>query len=62
MKDMFARPKGPVFGHNGMRYRMDNKWGQLNPEKNPVNDCHEMVQDSKGRIILLMRGAGSPMW
>lgn len=53
MKDMFAKPKGPVFGHNGMKYRMDNKWGQLNPEKYPVNDCHEMVQDSKGRIILL---------
>jgi len=25
----------------------------LNPNKIPVTDCHEMVQDSKGRIILL---------
>ena len=52
-KDLFAKPKGTVYGHNGMQYRMDAKWGALNPAKYPVNDCHEMVQDKKGRIILL---------
>lgn len=52
-RDLFAKPKGPVYGHNGMRYRIDNKWGTLDASKNPVNDCHEMVQDSKGRILLL---------
>ena len=52
-KDLFARPKGPIYGHNDMRYRMDAKWGELNTLKHPVNDCHEMVQDTKGRIILL---------
>jgi predicted phosphatase len=52
-KDLFAKPKGPVYGHNKMRYRMDAKWGELNPSVNPVKDCHEMVQDSKGRILLL---------
>ena len=52
-KDLFAKPKGPVYGHNGMQYRMDAKWGALHPAKYPVNDCHEMVQDKKGRIILL---------
>ncbi len=52
-KDLFAKPKGPVYGHNGMQYRMDTKWGTLDAAKYPVNDCHEMVQDSKGRIILL---------
>lgn len=52
-KDLFAKPKGPVYGHNNMRYHLDSKWGKLNPLKNPVNDCHEMVQDGKGRIILL---------
>lgn len=52
-KDLFAKSKGPVYGHNNMRYRMDAKWGTLNSEKHPVNDCHEMVQDKKGRIILL---------
>ena len=52
MKDLFARTEEPVYGHNGMRYRMDTKWGVLG-DKYPVNDCHEMVQDSKGNIILL---------
>ena len=52
-KDLLAQKKGPVYGHNNMRYRMDAKWGELNPTKHPVNDCHEMVQDSRGRILLL---------
>lgn len=32
---------------------MDAKWGRLNPKTHPVNNCHELVQDSKGRILLL---------
>lgn len=52
-KDLFAKPTGPVYGHNGMTYRMDTRWGKLNPDKYPVNDCHEMIQDSKGRILML---------
>lgn len=51
--DLYAESKGPVYGHNNMRYRMNVKWGALNPEKFPVNDCHEMIQDKKGRIVLL---------
>lgn len=52
-KDLLAKPKGPVYGHNKMQYRMDANWGKLNPQEHPVNDCHEMIQDKKGRIILL---------
>lgn len=52
-KDLFARQNEPVYGHNNMRYKMNAKWGALNPDQYPVKDCHEMVQDSKGRIILL---------
>lgn len=51
--DLFAGKNDPVYGHNDMRYRMNIKWGALNPEKHPVNDCHEMIQDKKGRIVLL---------
>jgi len=36
-----------------MRYTLDKTWGQLDSVKYPVKDCHEMVQDKKGRIILL---------
>ncbi len=32
---------------------MKEWWGALNSQHYPVNDCHEMVQDSQGRIILL---------
>ena len=42
-----------ILGHNGFRYRVVPGWGVLDAGKNPVNDCHEMVQDAKGRIILL---------
>ncbi len=42
-----------ILGHNNKRYRIDTKWGALDFNRYPVNDCHEMVQDSKGRIILL---------
>lgn len=42
-----------VIGHGDFRYRVDLSWGNLDPVKTPVNDCHEMVQDRLGRIILL---------
>lgn len=42
-----------IIGHNSHRYRIDMNWGALNAQFYPVNDCHEMVQDSKGRILLL---------
>jgi peptidylamidoglycolate lyase len=42
-----------IFGHNNKRYRIDTKWGALDFSRYPVKDCHEMVQDSKGRILLL---------
>lgn len=52
-KNLFSSSGDPVFGHNGFKYRMDRSWSKLSPAQYPVNDCHEMVQDSKGRIILL---------
>lgn len=52
-KDLLAKDDGPIYGHGNMRYRMDNKWSKADPNINPVNDCHEMVEDKKGRILLL---------
>lgn len=49
-----AKEKGDIIlGHNNKQYRIDTKWGQLDFSRFPVKDCHEMVQDSRGRIILL---------
>ncbi|HEY2583422.1 MAG TPA: hypothetical protein VGI43_16540 [Mucilaginibacter sp.] len=52
-KDMLVKDDGPIYGHNGMRYRMNKSWSKADPSYYPVNDCHEMVQDSQGRILLL---------
>ena len=53
MKDLFAKKEGKVYGYNGMRYRLDTAWSKADTQQFPVNDCHEMVQDKKGRILLL---------
>ena len=42
-----------TLGQNNKRYRLDIHWSQADVAKYPVNDCHEMVQDRKGRILLL---------
>jgi peptidylamidoglycolate lyase len=48
-----AFQEDPILGQGNKRYRLNNHWSQADVARNPVNDCHEMVQDSKGRIILL---------
>ena len=42
-----------ILGHNNKRYRIDMRWSQADVSRYPVNDCHEMVQDQEGRILLL---------
>ena len=42
-----------IIGHNSHKYKVNIGWGMLDAGKNPVNDCHEMVEDAKGRIIML---------
>src|SRR5215218_3915848 len=42
-----------ILGHNNKRYRINTAWSKADVARYPVNDCHEMVQDSKGRILLL---------
>ena len=47
-----AKPKIQL-GHGQFQYKADPKWGIQNSDLIPVNDCHEMVQDKNGRLILL---------
>jgi hypothetical protein len=42
-----------IIGHNTHKYKVLAGWGILDAGKNPVNDCHEMVEDAKGRLIML---------
>lgn len=53
VKKSFAQKGAATLGHNSHRYRVVEGWGVLDAGKNPVNDCHEMVEDAKGRLILL---------
>lgn len=48
-----AAPEDVILGHNNKRYKIDTEWGKLDFARYPVKDCHEMVQDKAGRIILL---------
>jgi len=49
----FDSMKDVIVGHNSHKYKVNMNWGNLNPLKTPVKDCHEIVQDSQGRIVLL---------
>lgn len=42
----------PVLGQGAFRYRAVPGWGVLGADT-PVKDCHAMVQDRRGRLILL---------
>ncbi len=42
-----------ILGQNQKQYRINTRWSQADVSRYPVNDCHEMVQDQKGRILLL---------
>jgi hypothetical protein len=53
--DALIHPKksNGIIGHGEFRYRVRKDWGNQDPSKFPVKDCHEMVQDASGRLILL---------
>ena len=42
-----------VYGQNERKYKLVKDWVKADATTLPVKDCHEMVQDDKGRIVLL---------
>ena len=44
---------GETIGHGKFKYQVHKEWGNLNPSSTPVKNCHEMVMDSKGRLIMV---------
>lgn len=50
-----SRPKlaEEIIGHGDFKYRVHKAWGNLDPNTTPVKNCHEMVMDSKGRLIMV---------
>ncbi|KXI28802.1 NHL repeat-containing protein [Paraglaciecola hydrolytica] len=46
-------PHGMIVGDGDFCYRVDAHWGQLDPTKVPVENCHGLDMDSQGRIIMV---------
>lgn len=50
-----SKPEGgqDLLGHGEFTYRVHKDWGNLDSSVTPVNNCHEMVMDSRGRLIMI---------
>ena len=51
--DRNRQPEELIIGHNGFTYKVDHGWAKISASTHPVINCHEMVQDSKGRLIMV---------
>ena len=45
-----------IVGQGDFQFTVDKEWGVQDPLKIPVNDCHEMVLDGQGRILMTTTG------
>ena len=46
-------PDADVIGHGDFRYRPRPHWAKINRFRTHLNNCHEMVEDRSGRLIML---------
>lgn len=46
-------PPTDIIGHGHFTYKADKAWAKIGACSTPLLNCHEMVQDSKGRLIML---------
>ena len=53
IKKSMPKLSDEIIGHGDFKYRVHKAWGDLDPAKTPVNNCHEMVMDSKKRLIMV---------
>lgn len=42
-----------ILGHGDYQYRLVKDWANLSSVRTPILNCHEMVMDSKGRLIMI---------
>ncbi len=47
------KQRDELLGHGKFKYKLHAGWGKLDSAAFPVNNCHEMVQDSKGRLLMI---------
>jgi len=48
-----VKPEDTIIGHGDFKYKVDKNWAKISVNTNPLFNCHEMVQDSKGRLIMI---------
>ena len=46
------RQKNDAIGHGDFKFNINKDWGVQDPNSYPIDHCHEMVIDSKNRIVL----------
>ncbi|WP_158968940.1 6-bladed beta-propeller [Paraglaciecola sp. L3A3] len=44
---------GKIVGHGDFKYKVNMLWGNLDPSKVPVENCHGLDFDSQGRIVMV---------
>ncbi|MEM6772231.1 MAG: 6-bladed beta-propeller, partial [Bacteroidota bacterium] len=42
---------GKIIGQGDFRFKVDKSWGDLDPKQQPLQHCHEMVLDSRKRLM-----------
>lgn len=42
-----------IIGHGDFRYKVNKEWAQISPQFTPLFNCHEMVMDGKGRLLMI---------
>lgn len=47
---------GTIIGQGDFKYRVNRKWGDLNPETHKVLNCQGIEIDSRGRVIMVADG------
>jgi len=53
IKSSAAKLEEMVLGHRDYTYRVHKSWGNLDATNTPVTNCHEMVMDAAGRLIMI---------
>ncbi|MBB3700496.1 6-bladed beta-propeller [Flammeovirga yaeyamensis] len=48
-----AKKKQEILGHGDYQYNLNRDWAKISSVRNPLLNCHEMVMDSKGRLIMM---------
>ncbi|MEM6807216.1 MAG: 6-bladed beta-propeller, partial [Bacteroidota bacterium] len=47
------RKEDIILGHGDYRYKLIRDWANISSVRNPILNCHEMVMDKQGRLIMI---------